>query len=227
MTWSQRLSESLAVLVSTAVVCALKIIGGVLIIAAGWCLAWVVRQVVVRVLRRLGVDRLSEKTRLNDVLRGTAIRPSAVELIGHVAYWLLLIAAIIGALQFMGVTVAAQWLERFGYVIPQIIVSVILLLAGVFFASFLAASARTAALNAGFPQGHLIGTIVYVLVVLLTVVIALEQLPVQTRTLEVAVYLILGTCGLTIALACGLGAQEFVKRLLEEWWDHWKMSQRP
>ncbi|MBI2093537.1 MAG: hypothetical protein HYT88_02290, partial [Candidatus Omnitrophica bacterium] len=128
-------------------------------------------------------------------------------------------------LQIVGVTAAPEWLERFGAFLPRIVLSVVVLLFGMLLASFLGATVRAASLNACFPQGHLVGQVVHVTVLLVTVIVALEQLEVVTRTIEIALYILLGTFGLSFALALGLGAQGFVKRFLEDYlWEKWKSS---
>lgn len=227
MDWRQLVVEPLRTLAERFVIFVPKVIGALVILVVGWAVAGVLRKAVVRLLQAFKVDRLAEKAKLGDVLRRGAIRLTVVELLGQLGYWLVIIATIIVALQFMGVTVATEWLERFGYFIPRLVVSIVILLFGMLIASFLGAIVRAASLNAGFPQGHLLGQAVYAAVVILTIIVALEQLQVVTRTIEVALYILLAAFGLAFALALGLGSQEFVKRFLAELWERWKTSQRP
>ena len=227
MGWSQLVLEPLRTLLHQLASFIPKVLGGLVILVVGWAIACLLRQIVVRVLQVLRVDRLAEKAKLSEVLRRGAMRLTLVELLGQLGYWIVMIATIIVALQFVGVTVAGEWLERFGSFIPRLVVSVVLFLFGMLMASFLGTTVRVASLNAGFPQGHLLGQAVSTAVVLLTVIVALEQLQVVTRTIEVALYILLGACGLAFALAVGLGSQEFVKRYLTDLWERWKTSQRP
>lgn len=228
MDWRQLVVEPLRLVVERFAVFVPKVVGALVILVVGWAVAGMLRRVVVRLLQVLKVDRLAEKARLSDVLRRGAIRLSTVELFGQLGYWLVMIATIIVALQFMGVTVAAEWLERFGYFIPRLVVSIVILLFGMLIASFLGATVRAASLNAGFPHGHLLGQTVYATVVILTVIVALEQLQVVTRTIEVALYILLGAFGLAFALALGLGSQRIVRRFLEEMLgEKWTSSKGP
>jgi hypothetical protein len=143
------------------------------------------------------------------------------------AYWLILASGVLVALQVVGIVAAADWLTRLGSFIPRLVISIVIFLFGMLLASFLGATVRAAGLNAGLPQGHLAGQAVFGLVMLVTVIVALEQLQVVTRTIEVALYVLLGTFGLAFALALGLGSQEFVKRFLEEvLWERWKSQMK-
>jgi len=227
MDWAQLVLDPLKTFLNRLAIFVPKMFGALLILVVGWTVASLLRQVVVRVLQMLRVDRLSEKAKLSEVLRRGAVRLTFVELLGQLGYWLVMIATVIAALQFVGVTVASEWLERFGYFIPRVIVSIVVFLFGTLIASFLGATVRAASLNAGFPQGHLLGQAVHAAVVLLTIIVALEQLQVVTRTIEVALYILLAAFGLAFALALGLGSQEFVTRFLSDLWERWKASQRP
>lgn len=227
MEWLQVVLEPLKALLDRFGVLIPRILGGLVILPVGWAIAWLLRQFVVRVLEALRVDRLAEKARLSEVLRQGAIRLTFVELLGQIGYWVVIVATVIVALQFVGVTVAAEWLERFGYFIPRLIASIVIFLFGTLIASLLGTTVRVASLNAGFAQGHLLGQAVSTAVVLLTVIVALEQLQVVTRTIQVALYILLASLGLAFALALGLGSQEFVRRYLADVWERWKTSQRP
>lgn len=227
MEWSQLVLEPLKALLDRFGAWIPRILGGLVILAVGWAIAWLIGQVVVRLLEAVRVDRLAEKARLSEVLRQGAIRLTFVELLGRIGYWVVIIATVTVALQFVGVTVAGEWLERFAYFIPRLIVSIVILLFGMLIASLLGTIVRVASLNAGFPLGHLLGQTVSAAVILLTVIVALEQLQVVTRTIQVALYILLGAFGLAVALALGLGSQEFVKRYLADLSERWKTSRRP
>ena len=228
MDWSHLIVDPLRLLLAQPVLFIPKVVGALLILGVGWAVANVFRMVMVRALRAIGLERLAEKAKLSDALQRGAIRLTVVELLGQLVYWLLMIASVMVALQFVGIAAAEDWLTQFGAFIPRIIVSIVVFLFGMLLASFLGATVRAASLNAGFPQGHLVGQAVYTMVLLVTIIVALEQLQVVTRTIEVALYILMATFGLAFALALGLGSQGFVKRFLEDRLrEKWKSSKGP
>ncbi len=228
MEWEHVVLDPLRMFVHWLVIFIPRLVTAMIVLLIGWTVASVVQRLVVRLLQALKIDRLSEKARLSDVLRRGAVRSSFVELLGRLVYWLLIIATITVALQFVGLTAASQWLERLGYFVPRLIVSIVILLFGLLLASFLGATVRATSLNAGFPQGYLLGQVVSTAIVVLTIIVALEQLEVVTRTIEVALYILLASFGLAFAIAVGLGAQGLAKRFLEDiLWERWKTSHRP
>lgn len=217
--------EPLRVLVLQLEVVIPQLCGALLILVVGWAIARLFQAITVRLFQALGLARLADKAKLSEILRRGAIRLTFVELLGRIVYWLILVASVMVALQFLGITAASEWLTQFGAFIPRMIVSVVVMLFGTLLASFLGSAVRAASLNAGFPQGYLVGQAVYTIVLLVTVIVALEQLQVVTRTIEVALYILMGTVGLAFALAIGLGSSRIVRRFLEETvWEKWKSS---
>lgn len=228
MDWSHLIVNPLRLLLAQLELVIPKVVGALCILGVGWTVANMSRMVMVRALRAIGLERLAEKAKLSEILHRGAIRLTVVELLGQLVYWLLMIASVMVALQFVGIAAASDWLTQFGAFIPRIIVSIVVFLFGMLLASFLGATVRAASLNAGFPQGHLVGQAVYTIALLVTSIVALEQLRVVTRTIEVALYILLGAFGLAFALALGLGSQEIVKRFLEDrLWEKWTSSKGP
>ncbi len=222
MSWDQVMLQPLKTFLNWLVVLVPRALGAAALLVVGWVVAVMCRQLVVRVLQTVGLDRLSEKARVHEILRRGAIRWTFAELIGQLVFWIILLALMTVALQSIGVAAATEWLERLGYFIPRLIASVAIFLFGMLLASFLGATVRAASLNAGFPQGFFIGQVIHAAVVLLTIIVALEQLQVVTRTIEVALYILLGAFGLAFALALGLGAQEFVRDFLTDVRNRWR-----
>ncbi|MBI4597540.1 MAG: hypothetical protein HY737_03965 [Candidatus Omnitrophica bacterium] len=228
MDWNQLMLEPLRLLAEQLQMLIPKMLGALLILVAGWLLGGIARGLIVRLLRAIGLERLAEKAKISELLHRGAIRLTFVELLGQLVYWLLLVAATIVGLQFVGIDAAAEWLTRFGAFLPRIIVGIVVFLFGMLLASFLGATVRAATLNAGLTHGHLVGQAVYTMVLLVTIIVALEQLQVVTRTIEIALYILMGTFGLAFALALGLGSQGLVKRFLEDiQWEKRKSSKGP
>ncbi len=203
-----------------------RILGAFLICLVGWGLAALLRTAVVKLLYLLRIDRLSEKTELSSALQHGFVRLTLVELLGELTYWLIMIAAGIMGLQFMGVAVAGQWLEGFGYFIPRVAISIVVLLCGTWLASFLASAVRASSLNAGFIHGRLIAQAVHAAVVLVTLLMALQQLQIVTRPIEVALYILLAAGAFSVALAVGLGSQDLVRQALTDAVERWKAAAR-
>lgn len=200
-----------------------RLLAALLVLAAGWLLAGALRWVLLRVFRGAGLRRLTEKAKLDQGLERGSLRYTFIELLAQLGYWVVLFGAGLLALQWLGVAAAGEWLARFGAFLPRVVISIILFFFGTVLASFLETTVRAAGLNAGWMWARFLGRTTHTLVVLLASIMALEQLGVVTQTIQAVLYIVLGTAGLTVALAVGLGAQGLVRQKLEDWLlEKWK-----
>jgi hypothetical protein len=147
---------------------------------------------------------------------------SLSELIGVICYWLAILITFVVAINAIGLTVAADLLNRIVLYIPNIIAALFILILGMFVATLLSNIVRTAANNAGLSQAKLLGKVVEVVVAVFVIAITLEQLGIGAKVIELFITVILASIGLGVALAFGLGCKEIASRFLSDMIDNLK-----
>jgi len=185
-----------------------------LILLVGWMVAKVVKAIVVGVLKRL--DLFWERIRLEAILEKGGIKYSFAELVGVISYWLTLFVALFLAMNAIGWVVAAELLERIVLYIPNAILGIFILVLGMFVATFLKNIVKTAASNAGLVQAELFSKIVEIVVIAFAIFITLEQLKIGIRITELTLAIVLGSIGLALALAFGLGCKDIVAKIVQD-----------
>ncbi|MBI3087907.1 MAG: hypothetical protein HYY91_03370 [Candidatus Omnitrophica bacterium] len=188
-------------------------LGALLILLVGWLIAKALESVVVGLLKTVQLDRLAERIQLADVLTKGGIRQKLSELIGVIIYWLAILMVVIAALNALQLTVAAQLLEQVVTFLPNVVASIFILIVGIFAASFVAATVRTAASNAGVSQSQVLSEIVQGVVIIFSGVAALQQLGIQF--VGEVFLIILAGFSLALGLAFGLGCKDRAGRWLE------------
>ncbi len=188
----------------------------VLILIIGWIIAKVARSIVTKGLRSLKLDDLSDRIGLDGMLEKGGIGYSFSELIGVLCYWLLLLVTFMVAINAIGLTVAADLLNRVVLYIPNIIAAIFILIIGMFIATLLKNIVFTAANNAGVSQSKLLSSIVETVVIAFAIFVALEQLQIGIRITELTLSILLGALGLGLALAFGLGCKDIAGRFVSE-----------
>ena len=177
----------------------------------GWLVSkYVVKNGVTSLLKVLRVDDLSHRIELDSILAKGGIDNRLSDLVGIICYWLSLLITFVVALNAVGLTVAANLLQRIVLFVPNIIAAVFILIVGMFAAVLLRNIVRVAANNAGISQSNLVSNICEVVVVVFAVVIALEQLQIGGRIIDLTISIILGSFGLGFALAFGLRCKDIV-----------------
>ncbi|MCG8432089.1 MAG: hypothetical protein MJA29_13070 [Candidatus Omnitrophica bacterium] len=188
----------------------------VFILIVGWVVSKTVRTVVTKGLRLLKLDELSDRIELDNLLEKGGIGYSLSELVGLLSYWVCLLVTLIVAVNAVGLTIAADLLNKVVLYVPNVVAAIVILILGMFVATLLKNIVQTAANNAGFTQGAFLSKLVEIIIIAFVVFIALEQLNIGIRVTELTLAIILGSVGLGCALAFGLGCKEQAGKFVEE-----------
>ena len=193
------------------------LLGAILILVIGWIAARALQTAFVRVFR--SVDGLAEKLGVGEFLRKGEIKAPLSELLGVFLYWLALLATFLAALNALGLTVAAELLERvLGYVLNNVLGGVVVLILGLFFATLVGGVVQTAAANSGISQAKGLGQIARVAVIVFAAVIALERF-LSSVIIQTAFNIVVAAIAFGFALAFGLGSKDIAGKYLGEFID--------
>jgi len=194
----------------------------IVILIIGWVIAKIIKTLVTRILRAIKLDQLSDRIDLDNILAKGGISYSLSELIGVICYWLALLITFVVAVNAIGLTVAADLLNRIVLYVPNIIAAIFILILGMFVATLLSNIVKTAANNAGVSQTKLLGKVVEVMVIIFTIAIALEQLGIAAKIIELTISILLASIGLSAALAFGLGCRDLAAKFISDLIDSLK-----
>lgn len=191
----------------------------IVILIVGWLISKAIKTIVTNGLRALKLDELSDRIELDSLLEKGGIAYSLSELIGVVCYWLALLITFVVALGTVNL-ITASLLDKIVSYIPNVIAAIFILVLGLFVATFLRNIVQAAASNAGLSQSRMLSQLVSVIIIIFSVLIALEQLQIGIRVTELTLAIVLGSIGLGLALAFGLGckgiAEKFVSDVIDK-----------
>ena len=183
----------------------------------GWLVSkFVIKNGVTRLLKLIKLDDLSRRVELDVILAKGGINIGLSDLLGIICYWLSLLITFVVALNAVGLTVAADLLQKIVLFIPNIIAAVFILIVGMFAAVLVRNIVRVSANNAGIEQANLMSNICEVVIMVFAVAIALEQLQIGGRIIDLTISIILGSFGLGFALAFGLGCKDIVGKYVAD-----------
>jgi len=194
----------------------------ILILIIGWIVSKLIKSLVTKLLRSVKIDDISERIQLDDILAKGGIKYSLSELIGIICYWLTLLVTFVVAINAMGLTIAADLLNRIVLYVPNIIAAIFILILGMFLAALLNNIVQTAASNAGLFQAKFLGKVVEIVVIVFAVAITMEQLNIGAKIIELIVSIILASIGLSFALAFGLGCKDMAAKFLTDFTEKLK-----
>ena len=184
----------------------------IVILIVGWLLSKLFKAVVSKALKAIKLDTLASRIELDKIISKGGITYTLSELIGVICYWLGLLITFMVAINAIGLTIAAELLNKVVLYIPNVIAAIFILILGMFISTLLKNIVQTAATNAGVSQVKFLSKVVEVIVMLFAVFVALEQLNIGIRITELTLSIVLGAVGLGLALAFGLGCKEIAGR---------------
>lgn len=198
-----------------------KLIAALIILVIGIILAKVLEKLIVQVLKVARFDILSEKAGIASILAKGEIKHSLSELLGIVIYWLLILVAAIITLTIAGLPPTGYLDNAVAYA-GNVVLSIFVLVLGLFLAAFIGQIVRTTASNAGMATAKNLGQIAQTVIIVITVLTVLPKLGVRTFILDTAVVVLLASTGLALGLAFGLGSKDIAGKIMSEIVDKWK-----
>ena len=189
-----------------------------LVLLAGWLLAKAVRFAVVKGLRAVNFNVLTERAGIDNFLEQGGVRTDTAGILGALVYWLVILAALVIAFNGLGLTYITDLLGRVLLYLPHVILAVLIVVFGTYFARFAGETVAAYLRSTGAQDAELLGRIAQYAIVVFVVLIALDQLAIGGAIVRQTFLILLSGVVLALALAFGLGGARWAGALLERWW---------
>jgi len=191
-----------------------RLLALLIIALAGWVIAYLIKIVLRSLLRLVRFDRLSEKAGAAQLLKNVAL-PSPSELLCQLVFWLAWLGIILTGISSLGSASVQLHIADFFLFLPRLFAALFMVFLGMLAASFFARAALLAAVNSDLPSPHLLSEAVKVIIVVLSISMAFEEIGLAQRTVTIAFAIVFGALMLGLAMAFGLGGRDLAREFLE------------
>jgi len=191
-----------------------RLLAVLIIVLLGWLIAYLLQVVLRSILRLVRFDRFSERAGATKLLN-TAALPSASELLCQLVFWITWLGISVAGVNFLGVSILQQDVNSFLLFLPRFIVALLIVFLGLLAANFFSRAALLASVNADLPSPQLVSISIKVIIVILGISMAFEELGLAERTILIAFSIVFGALMLGLAIAFGLGGRELARQFLE------------
>jgi len=198
----------------------------VLILIVGWLAAKLVRFAILRSLRALNFNVITEKAGIDHFLKQGGAEIDTVRVLGALFYWLVILAALMVAFNSLDLAYVTDLIGRIVLFVPKVMISVVILVFGAYFARFVAAAIATYLTNIGVGEAGIVGRLALYSILVFVVMVALDQLGLGDIIRQTFLILV-GALALGLALAFGLGGQKRAGQLIERWTGSREDSEPP
>ncbi len=191
------------------------LLSALLLLLFGWLVARISQAVVVHLMRKLGIDRLAERTGIDRGLTTIGGQSNLSYLLARTTYWLILIFFILLALGALGLTeVVTSTLNSFFSFLPRLIAATVIFLVGAFIARIVGDAITAATLKSNMSSGRILGQAVRFCLLLVVVILSLDELGVQTTILTTIIIVTVAAVALGLAIAFGLGNRQLAHSIM-------------
>lgn len=188
------------------------LVAALLVLVVGVIVAYILKAVIVRILRFIKLKPYLEQIGLNQIFPG---KYDFVELVGDLVKWFFIVVFLLQALSIANLLQVNDLVRGLLAYLPNVAVAVVLVLVGSIVADLaeriVVGTARVVGVAAAVFLGSLARYTIWVLVIFT----ALAQLKVNTVFLDRAFTGLVAMLALAGGLAFGLGGREVAKDLLE------------
>ncbi len=201
--------------ITTDVMAWLPTLAGVLaLLLVGWGLAALVRALLGGLLRRVGIDRLSQRAGATEVLSRVGVKSPVSDLFARLVFWLVLLVFVLAAAESMGLQGLAGTMSGLIAYLPRVLAAGFIVLVGSLIARILGDGVGALAVQSGVRTGPLLGQAVRYLLLAFVAILAVDQLGVSTQLLTGVAIALAGSLAVAMAMAFGMGSRDLARNIM-------------
>jgi len=191
---------------------------GILVLLIGFFLARLLEKFLVFLLELISFDNILNFLKFDQFLRKGNILSSPSKLLGATLYWILMFFFIISVAFLVGLPIKIVLAKLFSYLTVVLLATVVLAI-GTFIGLFLGGLVYLIGANFRLPGAKTISRLTQYAAVVMAFLLAIEQLGIGPDLLIPSIGVIIGSLGLAVAIAFGLGCKDimadFVSNLIK------------
>jgi len=187
-----------------------------IILMAGFFVARTLERLVDGLLDRMHFDREAAKWGVTEAVeRGGAGGPTRV--VGKLLFWFVMLVVILLASSSLGVSNIGDLLANLVGYIPTVFAAIIVIVLGIVLGEFVRALILA---SAGGVEGvKMLSQVAKIVIVVISVFMALQQVGVAADIVTTAFTLILGAAALAVGLSFGLGNSALAGEVTRRWYE--------
>lgn len=215
-TWADVIRFTLQNLWSGFVFFLPNFLGALVIFFVGLVIAAGLGKVVEKLVSALKLDRLLEQFGLGKLLERADLRLDSGRFIGVLVQWFFVVVTLLAVSDILKLAAFSDFLKQVLLYVPNIIIAVLIMLAGVVMAAFLARLVRASVLAARLHSAHFLGALTKWSVLVFSFLAALSQLGIAGALVNTLIMGFVAMLALAGGLAFGLGGRDVAAAWLEK-----------
>jgi len=220
LTWGDALSSTFTDIGPILLTFGLRLLAAVIIFVAGWIIAKFIADLIKKLFVIIRADQALRQAGLEDILRKGDIRLNSGAFIGGLVQWFIIAVFFLSSLKVFGLVQVNDYLNSVivNY-IPQVIVTILILLVSFIIGDVAEKIVRGIASNAHMASARFLGRLTKWAIVIFAVLNALVELNIAAALVQVVFIGVVSAFALAFGLAFGLGGRDAASRIIQKGLD--------
>jgi len=193
---------------------ALKFLGALVILLAGWLVTKLVIKAIQKILKIANVHKLDEKLNEIEIVEGKSLNFDTIKIVSKLVKWLMYVILIVVLSDVLGLEIISNQVNNLLGYLPQLFAALAIFVIGLLFANFVKNGLKSLFESMDLSGGKMISQVVFFLLLTFISITALNQAGINTEIITNNITMILAAFLLAFAIAFGFGAREVVNKLL-------------
>jgi len=195
-----------------------RFVSAVVIFVIGLIIAGIIRKVIKGLLAKVGIDKIGDKLNEIDIVKNLNTPIKISSLIAQVIHFFIVLIFAMATAQMLNIKVLIDLVSGITLLIPKLIVSAVILVAGLFIAEALKKVVISICLSFNISAGRILGSIVFAFFLTITIINALSQAGLNTQLLESSFNLIIGGVIFSFAAGYGFASRDILANILSSFY---------
>lgn len=193
----------------------LNILVMLLIMILGLVVSWFLRKLMEKLLILFRFDKWAASVGIVTFLQRGGVKSQPSTIISRIIFWIFMITIFSFGLNYVGISQFTEYASRITSALPYIVVSIIIVIVGMIFSTFLSRVIYMACENANIGYGDAISKSVRILLVIITFAIVFEYMGLGSTVISISFLIIFGGIVMTLSLALGIGLSSVLADIIK------------
>lgn len=193
-----------------------NLFGAIIIFVIGLMVAISLEVLVIRIMKKMKVDKASEEIGLSNLLEQGNIKLNIPRLVGATVKWFIIIASLTAVADILNLPQITNFLDSIIAYIPNIIAAVVIIAISIIVANFLSRIVAKGAKTTKIAHNKMLAAVSKWAVLIFGLMAALVQLGVASSLITILFSGMVASLSLAFGLAFGLGGTEKAMQILNK-----------
>jgi hypothetical protein len=194
----------------------LNIIIMIVVMIGGFVLSWFVKKLIEKLLVLFRFDKWATDAGIVTFLERGGVKALPSSIISRIIFWICIITIFSYSLSYVGISQFTEYASRITSTLPYIVVSMIIVIVGMIFSTFISRVIYMACENSNIGYGDVIAKSVRILLIIIVFAIVFEYMGLGSTVISISFLIIFGGIVMTLSLALGIGLSSVIADFIKD-----------